>query len=111
MDYLIEITERLKVESQSQYIAKRISYYQGKGLDTGTISRQAIETFERQWSDLNSRMEVVPGKTTLRLLRGAIQDDYKINLSDVQIIDEFTNEDIPVDLLQLIEQLEAFRVD
>lgn len=42
-DYLIDITDGLKVESQSQYIGKRISHHQGKGLDTGTISRQAIE--------------------------------------------------------------------
>lgn len=109
-DYLIEITGGLKVESQSQYIAKRISHHQGKGLDTGTISRQAIETFEDQWSDLNRRMEVVPGKTTLRLLRGYIQEEYKVNLTDVQIIDEFRTEEIPDDLLQLIEKLEAFRV-
>ncbi|QCG48978.1 ATP-dependent nuclease [Aeromonas schubertii] len=109
-DYLEEITEGLKVESQSQYIAKRISHQQGNGLDTGTISRQAIEAFESKWRDINHRMEVVPGKTTLRLLRGAIQEDYKVNLTDVQIIDEFTSEEIPGDLLQLIDQLEAFRV-
>lgn len=55
-------------------------------------------------------MEVVPGKTTLRLLRGSIQEEYKVNLTDVQVIDEFKTEEIPGDLLELIEQLEAFRV-
>lgn len=108
--YLEEITDSLKVDSQSQYIAKRISYHQGKGLDTGTISRQAIEAFESKWADINHRMEIVPGKTALRLLRGAVQEDYKVNLTDFQIIDEFTSEEIPVDLLQLIDQLEAFRI-
>jgi hypothetical protein len=54
-------------------------------------------------------MEIVPGKTTLRLLRSVIQEDYNVNLTDVQIIDEFKREEIPGDLLRLICQLEDFR--
>lgn len=107
--YLDEITNDLKVDAQSQYIAKRISYHQGKGIDTGTISREAIEVFEKLWGNIDTRMEVVPGKTTLRLLRGAIQEDYSVNLSDVKIIDEFEKEEIPTDLLQLIYDMENFR--
>lgn len=107
--YLDEITNNLKVDAQSQYIAKRISHHQGKGRDTGTISREAIEVFEKLWGNIDSRMEVVPGKTTLRLLRGAIQEDYSVNLSDVKIIDEFEREEIPADLLQLINDMENFR--
>lgn len=109
--YLDEITSDLKVDAQSQYIAKRISHHQGKGVDTGTISREAIEVFEKLWGDIDSRMEVVPGKTTLRLLRGAIQEDYSVNLSDVKIIDEFEKEEIPEDLLQLIDDMESFRAN
>lgn len=109
--YLDEITSDLKIDAQSQYIAKRISHHQGKGVDTGTISREAIEVFEKLWGDINSRMEVVPGKTTLRLLRGAIQEDYSVNLSDVKIIDEFEKEEIPEDLLQLIDDMESFRAN
>ena len=108
--YLEEITIGLKVEAQSQYIAKRITHHQGTGVDTGTISREAIEVFESLWTNINSRMEIVPGKTTLRMLRNAIQDDYSVNLTDVQIIDEFRKEEIPDDLLRLIDNLEAFRV-
>jgi hypothetical protein len=43
------------------------------------------------------------------LLRNAIQEDYKVNLTDVQVIDEFEKDEIPDDLLDLIEQLELFR--
>lgn len=107
--YLEEITNDLKVDAQSQYIAKRISYHQGRGIDTGTISREAIEAFENLWGNIDSRMEVVPGKTTLRLLRSAIQKDYSVNLSDVKIIDEFDQEEMPADLLQLIDEMENFR--
>lgn len=110
-EYLDEITNGLKVETQAQYIAKRISHHQGKGVDTGTISRHAIEKFEEIWGDLDYRMEVIPGKTTIRMLRSRVQEDYKINLTDVQIIDEFKREEIPADLMELILSLEKFRTN
>lgn len=109
--YLEEITKNLKVEAQSQYISKRICHLQGKGIDTGTISRHAIEVFESLWTNIDSRMEIIPGKKTIRLLRTLVQEDYKVNLTDVQIIDEFDQHEIPSDLLKLIEHLEAFRVN
>ncbi|WP_299177565.1 ATP-dependent endonuclease [uncultured Neptuniibacter sp.] len=108
-DYLEEITSKLKVDAQSQYIAKRITYHQGSSVDTGTISREAIEVFEGIWANIDTRMGIVPGKTTLRMLRNSVQDDYKVNLTDVQIIDEFQRDEIPQDLYDLIEQLELFR--
>jgi hypothetical protein len=82
----------------------------GSSVDTSTTSREAIEEFEALWSDLNNRMSIVPGKTTLRALRDAIQADYGVNLTDIQIIDEFETGEISDDLKQLINQLESFRV-
>ncbi|EIJ0936075.1 ATP-binding protein [Vibrio cholerae] len=108
-DYLIEITEKIKLDVQSQYISKRMDFNTGKGLDTSTISRKAIEDFEQLWSNLDTRMGIVPGKTTIRMLRSLIQDDYKVNLTDFQIIDEFKNTEIPEDLSNLIRKLELFR--
>ncbi|EMK6954874.1 AAA family ATPase [Vibrio cholerae] len=108
-DYLIEITEKIKLDVQSQYISKRMDFNTGKGLDTSTISRKAIEDFEQLWSNLDTRMGIVPGKTTIRMLRSLIQDDYKVNLTDFQIIDEFKNTEIPEDLSNLIRKLESFR--
>jgi energy-coupling factor transporter ATP-binding protein EcfA2 len=109
-EYLEEISNSLKIDAQSQYIAKRLSYKMGSSVDTSTTSREAIEEFEALWSDLNNRMSIVPGKTTLRALRDAIQADYGVNLTDIQIIDEFETGEISDDLKQLINQLESFRV-
>ena len=108
-EYIEQITSNLKIDAQSQYIGKRLGYHQGKKEDTSTISRSAIENFERMWSDINLRMHVVPGKTTLRILRNAIQADYSVNITDVQIIDEFKPCEIPQDLNELIMNLDIFR--
>jgi AAA domain, putative AbiEii toxin, Type IV TA system/AAA ATPase domain len=110
VEYLEEITNKLKLDAQSQYIGKRIAYHQRTGKDSGTISREAIEAFERLWSVINTRMDITPGKTTLRMLRAAIQEAYNVNLTDVQIIDEFEADEIPQDLRALIAQLEGFRI-
>lgn len=108
-EYLQEITTKLKVDAQSQYIGRRLGYHQGKKYDTSTISKAAIEAFENIWADINIRMFIVPGKTTLRLLRDAIQTEYSVNMTDVQIIDEFKHSEIPDDIGNLIKNLEAFR--
>ncbi|WP_177412464.1 ATP-dependent nuclease [Pseudomonas cavernicola] len=105
-----EITKALKVPAQSQYIARRLDHCKGKSVDSSTVSQVAIEEFEDIWADLNRRMYVVPGKTTLRLLRDKVQGLYGVSLTDVQIIDEFKPEEVPADLVFLIKKLEEFRV-
>ncbi|MFA6497767.1 MAG: hypothetical protein WC256_00925 [Desulfurivibrionaceae bacterium] len=107
--YLENITKTKKAEIQSQYIGRRLDYYKGNSADSSTISRQAIESFEELWDNINTRMNIVPGKYTLRMLRSYIQRDYGVNLTDVQIIDEFKVDEIPHDLKNLINDLETFR--
>lgn len=107
--YLTEITDKLKVDIQSQYIAKYIEYNKGRKEDTSTISKKILNEFENIWSDINSRMTIVPGKIVLKQLREAIQNDYQVNMTDVQIIDEFKRDEISDDLVDLILKIEEFR--
>ena len=109
-EYLEVLSHNLKISAQSQYIAKRLDYNKNKHLDSSTISQKAIEEFESIWTDLNTRMHIVPGKNVLRSLRDKVQSDYGVNLTDVQIIDNFTTDEIPEDLKQLIVNLDNFRM-
>jgi len=109
--YLDNITTNQKSSIQAQYIARRIEYFRDSGTDCSTISQSAINEFEKAWVDLNSRMEIIPGKTTLRTLRENIQNDYGVNLTDIQIVDEFHESEIPIDLKELVYKLETFRRD
>jgi predicted ATP-dependent endonuclease of OLD family len=108
-EYLNEITTSQKVTIQAQYIARRIDYNKNSGTDSSTISRQAIEEFENIWSDLYGRMQIVPGKSTLKSLRDKVQIDYGLNLTDVQIIDSFRPNEIPEDMTLLITKLNDFQ--
>jgi ABC-type multidrug transport system ATPase subunit len=111
LEYLEQITSSLKISIQSQYIAKRLDYNKNTYFDSSTIGRKAIEEFESIWTDLNTRMQIVPEKSTLRSLRDKVQRDYGVNLTDVQIIDNFATHEIPEDLKQLIINLDNFRIN
>ncbi len=108
-EYLLEISSAFKIDAQSQYLARRLSYYRSSSIDSSKISKDAIHEFESLWLDLNTRMNIVPGKSVLRALRDAVQTDYAVNLTDVQIIDEFRYDEIPEDLRLLLHNLEIFR--
>ena len=107
-DYITELSDSIKVESQSQYLARRLDYKKSASIDASTISHEAIDEFENLWSDLNTRMKIVPGKKTLKSLRDRVQNDYSVNMTDIQIIDAFQPSEIPDDLKRLIEDLNNF---
>lgn len=110
---IIEIIDRITIpfrnSSQAQYIAKRTKYLEHSSIDNATITAETIENFNTKWDNLNTRMEIVPGKEVLRQLRYEIQTKYSVNLTDFRIIDEFKLVEIPGDLLELLKQLEEYR--
>jgi len=107
---LIEkITNPMKTQLQGQYIAKRTKFLKRSKEDDATITAETIDTFEKKWNILSTRMEIVPGKEVLQKLRSVIQDKYSVNLTDYQIIDEFKIDDIPTDLSELIKKIDTFR--
>ncbi|MEW8509133.1 MAG: AAA family ATPase [Candidatus Thiodiazotropha sp.] len=106
---LEEVTIGLKEHAQSQYIAKRLEHFGGRAEDTSTITAKAINIFEKKWKNLESRVEVVPGKETLAGLRDAIASHYSVSLTDHRIVTSFEISEIPDDLNRLLEGLEKFR--
>lgn len=109
--YLIEITEEKRLDTQAQYVAKKLDFHKSSGKDNSTLSKHAFQEFEKKWSDIQTRMYIVPGKIVLRALREAVQTDLGVNLTDIQIIDEYRGDEIPSDMKALIDRLEAFRKD
>ncbi len=103
------ITNPLKSNIQAQYIAKRNNYYEHSRIDQATLTTETINQFNLKWDNIETRMEIVPGKEILQKIRTDIQDKYSVTLTDFRIIDEFSYAEIPNDLIQLIEGLEAYR--
>lgn len=108
-EYLINITEDERIDAQSQYVAKRINFNKSSGIDPSILSKKAIQEFEQKWASLDSRLGICPGKTVLRRLREVVQTELSVNLTDIQIIDEFNISEIPNDMKELVAKLEDFR--
>jgi len=104
-----EITTPMRSEIQAQYIDKRSKYFSHSKFDGATINAQTIKAFDEKWNDIETRMEIVPGKVVLRKLREKVQNDYSVNLTDNKIIDEIGQQEIPADLRTLLDKLEKYR--
>ncbi|SEQ34395.1 Predicted ATPase [Solimonas aquatica] len=109
-DYLTEITDSERLNTQSQYVAKELEFHQKSSIDKSTLHKQAMQEFEAKWDDIHQRMSIVPGKEVIRRLRERLQTDAGINLTDYQIVDEFEPEEVPADMKRLLAELEKFRL-
>jgi len=108
---LKNITNDQRIDSQSQYVGKYIEYVRsaGSGSDQATLTASAIRGFEEKWTDLNSRLKIVGGKQTLKDLRTYVSGKWSVTLTDIRIIDEIQEPEIPEDMRELIQTLEAYR--
>ena len=106
---LDEITDATRDEVTSQLIAKRIDYLKPSGKNSSTITNEVLETVRSKWTDLESRIELVPGKIVLARLRQKIRELHSVNISDIRIIDEFRSDEIPTELAKLLLDLNVFR--
>ena len=94
-----------------QYVSRRIDYHDrsGRPEDRATVTREMIEWFAREWSDLETRVCIVPGKRTLAEFRRLVQDAYSVSLTNHQLISGFTKAQVPTDLQKLLYGLDEFR--
>ena len=103
------VTQNLKTDCSGQYISKYCDFFKNSGRDQATLMSHALAIFEDKWSEMESRLEIVPGKSVLKSVRERLQQDYGITLTDIRIIDAYAPEEVPQDLVQLIHQLDEYR--
>ena len=109
-ELLQEITVPMRADVQAQYIAKRGEFLSHSGKDASTISREAIEIFDRKWNDEVLRLHIVPGKRVLSELFSRVQTEYKVNLTTARIIEQLHQNEIPSDLRQTLRDVDSFRL-
>lgn len=108
---LIKITEKHRKDVSSQRIGKEIDFRRSTGtkLDSSTLHAQASAAFDAQWSTLDGRLKIVPGKDVLAELRTNLSEKYGVSLPDSRIVSATREEDMPSDFLDLLKKLESFR--
>ena len=108
---LEKVTQDLKTDCTGQYISKYCDFFARSGKDRATLTSESLSTLEHRWSDLDSRLKIVPGKRVLRAVREVLQNDHGISLTNVRIIDAYFSSEVPQDLESLIRKLDAYRTD
>jgi hypothetical protein len=106
---LEEIVELHREEWRGQYQARRAEYLRRTGVDIATLNTQTSRWFESKWQDPIARLDVVHGKTTLAVLNSRLQASYGITVTPSRIVDAMRAVELPNDLVELLEGLEAFR--
>jgi hypothetical protein len=108
---LSDVTEAMRVSVQGQYMARRVDVEKAtsRGEDASTIQSRILREFEDRWSDFQSRMEMVPGKSVLSELNKRLQERYAIALTPAFIIRHFRPEEIPGEMLSLVQSIDEFR--
>jgi hypothetical protein len=73
-----------------------------------TANLEAMAAFDEEWSELGTRLKVVPGKQILSDLNTFLQEKYSITLTAPAIISGMIERDVPKELLDLLRNLDAF---
>jgi len=107
-DLLEELTAGHRDKARSQYVARRVEYLRRSGRDTADLTAETIEWFDSRWSNLGTRLEIMPGKAILKELRQRIQTDYGVTLTDYRIIGAFHKNDLSEDMLELLNALRDY---
>ena len=108
-DILGSITSGLMSDCRGQYVSNYCKYFASSRKDQATLTSESLAIFDRNWSDIDSRMGIVPGKGVLKAFRNEVQRCYSITLTDARILDCFRREDIPDDMKELVRILDEFR--
>jgi hypothetical protein len=109
VELLREVTDPLKDDVQSQLIARRTTYLRSTRQDVAVITRDTLALFTPKWEDLSLRLTLVPGKETLQAFRERVQTTLGVSITDARIIDSIYREEIPADLVTLLQGVEKFR--
>jgi hypothetical protein len=106
-----QLTDSLKSRTRSQFLSKRAAFEKTKspGLDQATITEKLLDEFDELWRELSKRLEIVPGKELLSQLNQYFQATYKVTLTALGIISAMRQDEVPEEIVTLMEGLGNFR--
>lgn len=109
-EIFIEVTEPMKSELRSQFIAKRQEFFKNTHVNLATRASEADKVFEAKWDDVSQRFKVVPGKRVLGAVRGVINERHGVSLTDHRLISAFQKGEFPPEMEALLSKLDDFRL-
>ncbi|WP_108422656.1 ATP-dependent nuclease [Flagellimonas amoyensis] len=110
-EILASLTNEFKIGTQAQLQSHQFKFKKSLNpkLDESTIIESILGEFEIMWTSLETRLEVIPGKEFLSAINRKLQQDYRISLSQANIINALDIALIPEELKELIARIDRFR--
>ena len=105
------ISDDYKHKTQAQLQSHRLRYEKrlNPRIDESAIIENILREFENRWNNINNRLKIVPGKEFISTLNQFLQENYKITVTNANIINSITNSNMPIELKKIIEKIDKFR--
>jgi predicted ATP-dependent endonuclease of OLD family len=109
---LSELSDEMKLLVLSQRISNTMRFFANKtAQDPSTVAAETIAILDSKWSDLHTRLAILPGKKFLSSLNERLHRDLQIAVSSASIVRNMTIEEIGCDLRQILRNLNRFATD
>ena len=107
---LHDLTGPMKHAIQAKYLARRREFEKTRtpSFDASTIDEELLKEFEELWENDTKRLLIVPGKDALAAVNTYLQSRLGITLSSSLITQSFLRDEIPEEMIDLIEQIDDF---
>lgn len=110
-ELLESVSSDFKYRTQAQLQSHRIKYEKSLNpkIDESTIIEKILGEFDFQWNNIESRLIIIPGKDFLSSINQFLQDNYKITITNANILSSIKREEVPPEMIGLIKDIERFR--
>jgi len=101
-------TKRAYVAAQMLTARRQFERTNSPYLDETTVVQASLETFDRLWANESTRLNAIPGKEALSAINTRLQELYGITVTATAIVDAMLIEEVPAEMLSLLEMLAKF---
>jgi len=70
--------------------------------------QETVGWFEKRWSKIETRLQVVSGKKLLQAFRSFVQTEYGLTLTEAKIIDECAVKELSPEVTDIVTKLDDF---
>ena len=111
-DQLTAITDSLKGGISAQYSARRSDYLRKikDKRDLATVIKETGDWFDEEWTTLEGRIRVSPGKEVLAKIREWAQNKFETSLTTSLMFSKMSSTDLAPDLRETLALLDEFRL-
>lgn len=110
---LLEFCKQKKSYVTSQFLdfKRRFNKLNTPTLHDTTTTQLALDEMELQWNTKDGRLALIPGKEAISFINKELQLKYGISITPTSIIDSMQQEEIPQEMISLIDLIAKFAVE